>query len=166
MRTDRQLQKSWQDTSGTTISSRSHSPHDLQRSMQIWNPGTHRSFYDRPNEATEIFFIGMGNAFYGVANLLINRETLYQRVNGVISFVAENPVRAIASHTQVWLSRWYKEVGIPFLGSLGPVYLHCMAAMEANANVLKRTPWYSFPIHMGYGTQRKTAANRPSATDT
>ena len=27
----------------------------------------------RPNEATEIFFIGMGNAFYGVANLLINR---------------------------------------------------------------------------------------------
>lgn len=52
----------------------------------------------------------MGNAFYGVANLLINRETLYQRVNGVISFVAENPVRAVASHTQVWLSRWYKEV--------------------------------------------------------
>ena len=80
----------------------------------------------RPNEATEIFFIGMGHAFYGVANLLINRgkhllpalhsttltqaETLYKRVNGVISFVAENPVRAIASHTQVWLSRWYKEV--------------------------------------------------------
>ena len=65
---------------------------------------------NRPNEATEIFFIGMGNAFYGVANLLINRETLYQRVNGVISFVAENPVRAVASHTQVWLSRWYKDV--------------------------------------------------------
>ena len=71
----------------------------------------------------------MGHAFYGVANLLINRgkhllpalhsttltqaETLYKRVNGVISFVAENPVRAIASHTQVWLSRWYKEVRTP-----------------------------------------------------
>lgn len=28
---------------------------------------------DRPNEATEIFFLGVGDAFYGVANLLINR---------------------------------------------------------------------------------------------
>lgn len=27
----------------------------------------------RPSEATEIFLIGIGNAFYGVANLLINR---------------------------------------------------------------------------------------------
>ncbi|GAB1192418.1 hypothetical protein APSETT444_001609 [Aspergillus pseudonomiae] len=56
--------------------------------------------YIEPNEATEIFLLGIGNAFYGVANLLINRDTLYKRVNGVISFVAENPVRAIASHTQ------------------------------------------------------------------
>lgn len=37
-------------------------------------------------------------------------DSIYQRVNSVISFVAENPVRAIASHTQVWLSKWYKEV--------------------------------------------------------
>lgn len=41
-------------------------------------------------------------------------DTLYKRVNGVISFVAENPVRAIASHTQVWLSRWYKDVSVTF----------------------------------------------------
>lgn len=37
-------------------------------------------------------------------------DNLYQRINGVISFVAENPVRAVASHTQAWLSRWYKDV--------------------------------------------------------
>ncbi|KAL4864518.1 hypothetical protein BDV12DRAFT_176065 [Aspergillus spectabilis] len=71
--------------------------------------------YIEPNEAKEIFFIGIGNAFYGVANLLINRETLYQRVNGVISFVAENPVRAVASHTQVWLSRWYRDNSLVFV---------------------------------------------------
>ncbi|OJJ32761.1 hypothetical protein ASPWEDRAFT_42791 [Aspergillus wentii DTO 134E9] len=71
--------------------------------------------YIEPNEATEIFFVGIGNAFYGVANLLINRDTLYKRVNGVISFVAENPVRAIASHTQYWLSRWYKENSLVFV---------------------------------------------------
>ncbi|KAL5340649.1 hypothetical protein BJX70DRAFT_360823 [Aspergillus crustosus] len=71
--------------------------------------------YIEPNEATEIFFIGIGNAFFGVANLLINRETLYQRVNGVVSFVAENPVRAVASHTQVWLSRWYRDNSLVFV---------------------------------------------------
>jgi hypothetical protein len=44
-------------------------------------------------------------------------DSIYQRINSVISFVAENPVRAIASHTQVWLSRWYKDVSsfFPFL---------------------------------------------------
>lgn len=71
--------------------------------------------------------MGVGSAFYGVANLLINRgmhlspsgstwtaltevENLYTRVSGIVSFVAENPVRAIASPTQVWLSKWYREV--------------------------------------------------------
>ncbi|KAI9368120.1 hypothetical protein BJX61DRAFT_241562 [Aspergillus egyptiacus] len=71
--------------------------------------------YIEPNDATEIFFIGIGNAFYGVANLLINRDNLYQKINGVISFVAENPVRAVASHTQVWLSRWYKDNSLVFV---------------------------------------------------
>ncbi|KAE8149612.1 hypothetical protein BDV25DRAFT_156032 [Aspergillus avenaceus] len=71
--------------------------------------------YIEPNDATEIFFLGIGNAFYGVANLLINRDTLYKRVNGVVSFVAENPVRAVASHTQVWLSRWYKDNSLVFV---------------------------------------------------
>ncbi|KAL2004581.1 hypothetical protein VTN00DRAFT_3317 [Thermoascus crustaceus] len=71
--------------------------------------------YIEPNEATEIFFIGIGDAFYGVANLLINRDSIYQRINSVISFVAENPVRAIASHTQVWLSRWYKDNSLVYV---------------------------------------------------
>ena len=40
-------------------------------------------------------------------------ENLYKRVNGVISFVSENPVRAVTSHTQTWLSKWYREVSHP-----------------------------------------------------
>lgn len=39
-------------------------------------------------------------------------DNLYQRINGIISFVAENPVRAVASPTQAWLSRWYKDVSL------------------------------------------------------
>ncbi|GES66357.1 histone deacetylase [Aspergillus terreus] len=71
--------------------------------------------YIEPNDATEIIFIGVGNAFYGVANLLINRDTLYKRINGVISFVANNSVRAIASPTQTWLSKWYKDNSLVFV---------------------------------------------------
>ncbi|KAL4795013.1 hypothetical protein BDV19DRAFT_179123 [Aspergillus venezuelensis] len=71
--------------------------------------------YIEPNDSTEIFLIGIGNAFYGVANLLINRDTLYTRINGVISFVAKDPVRAVASHTQVWLSRWYKDNSLVYV---------------------------------------------------
>ncbi|KUL85164.1 hypothetical protein ZTR_06261 [Talaromyces verruculosus] len=71
--------------------------------------------YIEPNEATHVFFIGVGDAFYGVANLLINRDSIYQRVNSVISFVAENPVRAVASPTQTWLSRWYKDNSLVFV---------------------------------------------------
>ncbi|KAJ5507082.1 hypothetical protein N7527_009225 [Penicillium freii] len=73
--------------------------------------------YIDANQATDIFLLGVGNAFLGVANLLINRENLYKRVNGVVSFVSENPVRAIASHTQTWLSKWYRENSIVFVSN-------------------------------------------------
>ncbi|KAJ5754281.1 Histone deacetylase clr3 [Penicillium manginii] len=66
-------------------------------------------------EIREIIFLGIGNAFYGVANLLINRENLYKKVSGIVSFVAENPVRAVASPTQVWLSKWYRENSLVFV---------------------------------------------------
>ncbi|CAG8287133.1 unnamed protein product [Penicillium salamii] len=73
--------------------------------------------YIDANQATEIFLLGVGNAFHGVVNLLINRENLYKRVNGVVSFVSENPVRAVASHTQTWLSKWYRENSLVFVAS-------------------------------------------------
>lgn len=72
-------------------------------------------FSNDEREVREIFLFGIGNAFYGVANLLINRENLYKKVSGVISFVAENPVRAVASPTQVWLSKWYRENSLVFV---------------------------------------------------
>ncbi|KAJ5517621.1 Histone deacetylase class II [Penicillium expansum] len=73
--------------------------------------------YIDANQATEIFLLGVGNAFFGVSNLLINRENLYKRVNGVISFVSENPVRAVTSHTQTWLSKWYRENSLVFVSN-------------------------------------------------
>ncbi|KAJ5837143.1 Histone deacetylase superfamily [Penicillium robsamsonii] len=73
--------------------------------------------YIDANQATEIFLLGVGNAFLGVSNLLMNRENLYKRVSGVVSFVSENALRAVASHTQTWLSKWYRENSLVFVSN-------------------------------------------------
>ncbi|EGE07161.1 histone deacetylase hda1 [Trichophyton equinum CBS 127.97] len=65
--------------------------------------------YIETNDTSRIFFMGVGDAFLGLANLLINKERVHTMVSGVICFVAENPVRAVASTTITWLSKWYKE---------------------------------------------------------
>ncbi|KAM5441706.1 Histone deacetylase hda1 [Microsporum ferrugineum] len=67
--------------------------------------------YIEVNDTSRIFFMGVGDAFLGLANLLINKERVHTMVSGVICFVAENPVRAVASTTITWLSKWYKEEG-------------------------------------------------------
>ncbi|KAL1959893.1 hypothetical protein VTO42DRAFT_561 [Malbranchea cinnamomea] len=78
--------------------------------------------YIEPNEATEIFFMGVGDAFAGLANLLINKDRVYNRISGVVSFVSENPLRAIASTTQTWLSKWYKENSLVFVSDQHTVF--------------------------------------------
>ncbi|KAK2763229.1 Histone deacetylase hda1 [Arachnomyces sp. PD_36] len=73
--------------------------------------------YIEPNSATEIFFLGIGDAFYGIANLLMNRDTIYNRLTGVISYVGKNPVRAISSNNDPNLSRWYKSNSLVFVSA-------------------------------------------------
>ncbi|KAJ5765215.1 Histone deacetylase clr3 [Penicillium odoratum] len=71
--------------------------------------------YIEPYQRPDIFFIGVGTAFYGITSLLINRDNLYQKVNSVISFVSSHPVRAVASPTQTWMSKWYRENSLVFV---------------------------------------------------
>ncbi|EEH17458.2 hypothetical protein PABG_00021 [Paracoccidioides brasiliensis Pb03] len=78
--------------------------------------------YIEPNDATSIFFLGVGDAYYGLTNLLVNTERVHERVNGVISFVAENPVRAVSSNTTTWLSKWYKDNSMVFVSHLHSVW--------------------------------------------
>ncbi|WEW56248.1 Histone deacetylase hda1 [Emydomyces testavorans] len=65
--------------------------------------------YIEANDASQIFFMGVGDAYMGLASLLTKKERVHPRVSGVISFVAENKVRAVSSDTNPWLSKWYKE---------------------------------------------------------
>ncbi|OKP12270.1 Histone deacetylase clr3 [Penicillium subrubescens] len=74
------------------------------------------------HEKREVFFFGIGGAFSGVVNFLINRENMYKRVSGIVSFVAKNPVRAVNSNTQVWLSKWYRDNSLVFVSDSHSVW--------------------------------------------
>lgn len=75
-------------------------------------------------------------------------------MNGTVSFVAENPVRAVSSHTQAWLSRWYKEVSfrVPW--------------RTYETHGYPRTPSYSFPKRIASGQPSTVGPSRPNATAT
>ncbi|CAI7670803.1 unnamed protein product [Penicillium bialowiezense] len=96
--------------------------------------------YIDANQATDIFLLGVGNAFHGVVNLLINRENLYKRLNGVISFVSENPVRAVASHTQTWLSKWYRENSLVIVAGSHGVWDNGMRRPSKRYGTLVQSP--------------------------
>ncbi|KAI5294941.1 Histone deacetylase hda1 [Ascosphaera acerosa] len=69
----------------------------------------------RVSDATHIFLLGIGDAYQGLSSLLINDERVYAKVTGVISLVADNPVRSLASSTNPWLSRWYRDNSLVFI---------------------------------------------------
>jgi Arb2 domain len=102
-------------------------------------------------------------------------DSIYQRINSVISFVAENPVRAIASHTQAWLSRWYKDVSsFPHFVLLFPLtsgyYFVPRRALPREAgNILRvdlvyRTPLSTSPINTVCGIILRVDDGHRSAT--
>ncbi|KAJ5673297.1 histone deacetylase [Penicillium longicatenatum] len=93
--------------------------------------------YIDPSNATDVFFMGVGTAFYGVTSLLINRDNLYQNVNGVISFVSDHPVRAVASATQTWMSKWYRENSLVFVSHQHGVWEHKPSKRYGN---LRKSP--------------------------
>jgi histone deacetylase 6 len=80
--------------------------------------------YIEINDSAHIFFVGVGDAFHGLASLLINRDTIQERVKGVITFVAENPLRPVASQTNVWLSKWYIKHSLVFVSPSHQVWSH------------------------------------------
>lgn len=68
----------------------------------------------------------------------------------MISFVARDPVRAVASHTQVWLSRWYKDVSC--YNSLPFVTSGALADSGRTRSYMSHTP-------MGCGRTRRSHLN-------
>ena len=98
--------------------------------------------YIEPNDNEQIFFVGVGNAFHGLVRLLCDRgasetsfcsatgvdsatEEVYQRVGGVVVFIAGNPVRPIHSTENPGLKKWYVEASAVYVA-----HTHSMWAVD------------------------------------
>jgi len=101
--TDRDL--SYQDED--SILQRNASAEEL--SIYLWEN------YIETSDASQIFFLGIGDAFHGLVHLLKTKEQAYQRISGVISFNAENALRPVNSSSNPWLSKWYQKNSLVFV---------------------------------------------------
>ncbi|KAJ5948031.1 hypothetical protein N7466_001046 [Penicillium verhagenii] len=108
-------------------------PHTTEKlAAYLWD-----NYIDVQEETPEVFFIGMGTAFYGVTSFLINRDNLYKKVNSVISFVTSHPVRAVASATQTWMSKWYRENSLVFVSHEHGIWDH---KLSKRYGLLRKSP--------------------------
>ncbi|MCJ1354248.1 MAG: Histone deacetylase hda1 [Icmadophila ericetorum] len=77
--------------------------------MYLWDN------YIEPNEATNVFFLGIGEAYGAVLHILNTRnEESLERVSGVIGFIADNPLRRVNDIFVQYLSKWYSNNSLIF----------------------------------------------------
>lgn len=120
--------KSLPSTCGRTILSKENIPATEQPSKK-----------SSSNEATEIFFLGVGNAYHGIMYLLNNRgkptfsggqfyprkvwlwlswsdncvDTVHRRTSGIINFIAHESLEPISNQGIYYLPKWYRSVSLP-----------------------------------------------------
>ena len=93
----------------------SHSPRmepvDVQKQQSTLLASYIWDNYIAPSDVQRIFFIGIGNAFQGIARLLSEKQEVHESVGGVVAFIAANPLRPVSNDS--WegsnLARWYSE---------------------------------------------------------
>ncbi|KAL9120016.1 MAG: hypothetical protein Q9187_003425 [Circinaria calcarea] len=62
----------------------------------------------RPNDATRVFFLGVGEAYHAILHLMNTRnEQALHQIGGIIYFIAESPLRRASDQFVSYLSKWY-----------------------------------------------------------
>jgi histone deacetylase 6 len=115
--------------------------------------------YIEPSEAGNLFFMGVGNAFHGIVRLLCDKgkqpgqpllgtanqifriiESVYQRVAGVIVFIADNPVRPVHSNENPYLSKWYSQNSNVFVAHAHSLWSKTDRKMSRRYGKVERSP--------------------------
>lgn len=53
--------------------------------------------YIAPSDNERVFFVGIGNAFQGIARLLSEKQEVHESTAGVVAFIANNPLRPVSN---------------------------------------------------------------------
>jgi histone deacetylase 6 len=81
--------------------------------------------YIQPSSSIQkIFFVGIGNAFQGIARLLSEKQDVHGSVGGVVAFIASNPLRPVSN--DAWegrsVSTWYAENSVVWVSPTHQVW--------------------------------------------
>ncbi|KZF20599.1 Arginase/deacetylase [Xylona heveae TC161] len=71
--------------------------------------------YIEINDSTEIFFMGIGDAYQGLLHILTAREQSRDHVTGVVNVLSENPLRPVTSQTDDYAGLWYHKNSMVFV---------------------------------------------------
>ncbi|KAL9107460.1 MAG: hypothetical protein Q9227_007657 [Pyrenula ochraceoflavens] len=73
--------------------------------------------YIDTSDCEHIILFGIGEAYHGLAQLLIQNVDVYQRVDAVIVFTFTNSLRSVTSPDNQWLPKWYRDHSLVFVSS-------------------------------------------------
>ncbi|KAL8996148.1 MAG: hypothetical protein Q9188_006635 [Gyalolechia gomerana] len=76
--------------------------------------------YIEPNDSTAIFFMGVGSPSKEIVYLLNNRESFFQRVSAILSFLDTStplPLPSVSDQNTYYLSKWYKQNSLIYLSA-------------------------------------------------
>ncbi|KAL8903630.1 MAG: hypothetical protein Q9207_003805, partial [Kuettlingeria erythrocarpa] len=83
--------------------------------------------YIEPNDSTSIIFLGIGSPSREIVHLLNHRESFFQRISAIITFIDASsfPTPALPSvsdQNTYYLSKWYKQNSLVYVSSSHPVW--------------------------------------------
>ncbi|KAL8637306.1 MAG: hypothetical protein Q9228_005412, partial [Teloschistes exilis] len=75
--------------------------------------------YIEPNDASPIYFVGVGSPCKEIVHLLNNRDTFYNRLSGggIILFIDTSPLFPISEQNTYYLSKWFKQNSLIFIAA-------------------------------------------------
>ncbi|KAI4203927.1 MAG: hypothetical protein LQ350_001549 [Teloschistes chrysophthalmus] len=82
--------------------------------------------YIEPNDASPIYFVGVGSPCKEIVHILNNRDTFYTRLStgGIALFIppTTTPLPAIHDANTYYLSKWYKQNSLIFVANSHPIF--------------------------------------------
>lgn len=97
---------------------------DIQKQQSLFLAHYIWENYISVSDCRKVFFVGIGNAFQGIARLLSEIQEVHDVVGGVVAFIANNPLRPLSNDS--WevrsVSKWYAENSIVWVSPTHQVW--------------------------------------------